>query len=222
MAAFLVLLSLLVLSVPACRRIKGPGHPTDPAPALTAPVNSRDPEPIPLLSGGQPLTQEEATAFARQLDLPLETYDLLRSDGAVDLSSMVESVVLRVVDGDTLIVMWEDRPSRLRLIGIDAPESYSHHDESLRTDLGESVSRVVTAWLEDRAIYLQFDRERLDVYERLLAYVWLDSHTMVNEVLVREGLVWQHRYPPNTHFNDYFEILEEKAREEARGIWRFD
>ncbi len=220
LAGLLVLLLLLVLSVPACRQTRDKGQSSSPAPALTAPDNKRDREPAPLLSGDQPLTPEEAEALASRLDLPLETYDLLRPGGAADLTSMKESTVLRVVDGDTLIVEWEDRPTRLRLIGIDAPESHSHHEESLRTDLGESVSRVATAWLEDRPIYLQFDQEHLDPYERLLAYVWLDSHTMVNEVLVREGLVWQHRYPPNTHFNDYFESLEEKARGEARGIWR--
>ena len=197
--------------------------PTTPEePLLTAPESSRIDE-LPLkLSNKEPLSEEAAEAFAKKLDAPLDSYDLLRPGGAGDLKMLEASLVLRVVDGDTLIIMREEQPTRLRLIGIDAPESYSHHDEGFRTHEGESVSRVVTHWLEDKKIYLQFDADPYDPYERLLAYVWLDAHTMVNEVLVREGLVWQHRYPPNTHFDDYFKSLQKMAKSEARGIWSID
>lgn len=185
----------------------------------TVPTSRQEAAPL-VLSDKEVLTQEEANTLAKKLDQPLETYDLLRPGGAVDLSTLTPSHILRVVDGDTFIIEWEDQPTRLRLIGIDAPESYSHHDPDKQTQEGESVSRLVTAWLEDRDIYLQFDKDPYDPYDRLLAYVWLDAHQMVNEILVREGLAFQRRYPPNTHFNDYFEILENKARWESRGIWR--
>lgn len=42
---------------------------------------------------------------------------------------------------------------------------------------------------------------------------------MINEVLIREGLAKERRYEPTTEFNDYFSILEKKARQERRGIW---
>ena len=42
---------------------------------------------------------------------------------------------------------------------------------------------------------------------------------MINEVLVREGLAEERRYEPTTRYNDYFKMLEEKARQEGRGVW---
>jgi len=216
---FLVACMLLTTS---CAPLADNSPTTPEEPLLTAPESSRIDEPPLRLSDKEPLSEEAAKAFAKKLDAPLESYDLLRPGGAVDLKTLEVSLVLRVVDGDTLIIMREEQPTRLRLIGIDAPESYSHHDENFRTHEGESVSRVVTHWLEDKKIYLQFDADPYDPYERLLAYVWLDAHTMVNEVLVREGLVWQHRYPPNTHFDDYFKSLQKMAKSEARGIWSID
>ncbi len=212
----LVIMAAALPSLSACY-FKGSGIPS--GPDLTTPHPSRtDNRPLQIPTD-HPLTEEEAALAAAAFDLPLETYDLLRPGGAVDLSRLEEVEIFRVVDGDTLIVMRDDRPVRLRLIGLDAPESYSHHDEKMRTHQGESVSRLVTAWLAGRTAYLQFDVEPADPYDRLLAYVWLDAHTMVNEVLVREGLVWQHRYPPNTKFNDYFQELEKMAKQEGRGIW---
>ena len=211
-----------ILLMTSCAPLADNSSTTPEEPLLTAPESGRIDEPPLKLSNKEPLSEEAAKAFAKKLDTPFESYDLLRPEGAVDLKKLKPSVVLRVVDGDTLIIMWEEQPTRLRLIGIYAPESYSHHDESIRTHEGESVSRVVTHWLEDKKIYLQFDVDPYDPYERLLAYVWLDAHTMVNEVLVREGLVWQHRYPPNTHFDDYFKSLQKMAKSEARGIWSID
>ncbi len=188
-------------------------------PLLTAPSTPRAEEAALRLPKDRPLSDDEAKVLSQKLDTALESYDLLRPGGAVDLETLKPSVILRVVDGDTMMIEWEDQPTRLRLIGLDAPESYSHHDEALRTHEGESVSRIVTHWLDDRTIYLQFDADPYDPFERLLAYVWLDAHTMVNEVLVREGLAFRHRYPPNTHFDDYFKALQNKAKAESRGIW---
>ncbi|NLB50036.1 MAG: peptide-methionine (R)-S-oxide reductase MsrB [Clostridiaceae bacterium] len=216
-ALCLLLAALTALSAATGCRFPDPGQ-TDP-PALTSPDPTREDSAPLVISDQLPLTEDQAAQAAASLDRPLEHYDLVRPGGACDPASLEQVEIHRVVDGDTLIVIRDDRPVRLRLIGIDAPESYSHHDPAMRTHQGESVSRVVTAWLTGRQAYLQFDREPTDPYDRLLAYVWLDAHTMVNEVLVREGLVWQHRYPPNTLFNDYFEQLEELAQKEGRGIW---
>lgn len=213
--ALLLVIALGLAAAPACR--KTPLQSGEPS--LTAPSSGRDEEPPLTLPESAPLGEEEADRFALILASPLEAYDLLRPGGAVDPGGLEAVEIIRVVDGDTLIVMRDGRPERLRLIGLDAPESYAHHEEDRRTHRGESVSRIVTAWLTDRPAYLQFDKERTDPYDRLLAYVWLDAHTMVNEVLVREGLAVQHRYPPNTRYNDYFEELEARARREGRGIW---
>ncbi|HZK29411.1 MAG TPA: thermonuclease family protein [Clostridia bacterium] len=188
-------------------------------PTLTAPPTARAGETPLFIPAHRPLTVDEAAAVAERLAVPLETYDLLRTGGSVDFSQFEQVAIERVVDGDTLIVRGDNSSGRLRLIGIDAPESYAHHEDAKRTHTGESVSRIVNAWLDGRDVFLQFDVSKTDPYDRLLAYVWLDRHTMVNEVLVREGLAEERRYPPTTRFNDYFATLEKIAQDENRGIW---
>ena len=213
------LAGLLLVSLALSLTLSACGRPSPQAPGLTQPSTQTTPREDFSIPKDRPLTPEEALEAARILDREKMDYDLLRPGGAADLTAMDKVRIDRVVDGDTFIVYRKDRPQRLRLIGLDAPESYSHHDPDLRTHPGESVSRIVEAWLDGREVYLQFDKEKHDPYERLLAYMWLDEHTMVNEVLVRQGLVWQHRYPPNTRFNDYFEELEALAKNQGRGIW---
>ncbi|NLA71566.1 MAG: hypothetical protein GX850_03970 [Clostridiaceae bacterium] len=218
----LILFAVLLITLPitGCRFFNR-NHVISPSDtlSLTAIKTQKADQTLLAIPIDRPLSESEAVAMAERLIIPLESYDVLRPGGAADLLQLEKVVIERVVDGDTLIVRWQDKSTRLRMIGIDAPESYSHHDDALRTHKGESVSRIVNAWLDGREVYLQFDVSQFDPYDRLLAYVWLDSHTMVNEVLVREGLTEEHRYKPTTHFNDYFATLEKKAKDENRGIW---
>ncbi len=217
-AAFLLTITLLSSS---CRFLPN-GQQTPPATdiGLTTPDMFRADETRQLvLSDDEPIDDRKATAFAKQLDTPLEVYDALRPGGSIDINTLERVEIERVVDGDTFTVLREGKSERLRLIGIDAPESYSHHDENARTHIGESVSRIVEKWLDGKIIYLQFDTKETDQYDRLLAYAWLDAHTMINEVLVREGLAEERRYEPTTRYNDYFNTLEARARQEGRGIW---
>ncbi len=186
---------------------------------LTAPAKPRTEDSPLRLNADAPISHEDAAAFATNLDEPLEQYDVLRPGGPADINSMQRTTVIRVVDGDTLVVIFEDKPTRLRLIGIDAPESYTHHDKTQRTHIGESVSRIVQAWLTGKTIYLEYDAEQEDLYGRQLAYAWIDSHHMINEILVREGLVDVKHYEPNVRYDDYFAMLERLAKKEQRGIW---
>ena len=100
----------------------------------------------------------------------------LRPGGALDLAQVQAVALERVVDGDTLIVQIDGESVRLRLIGVDAPESFSHHDENRRTVTGENVSRILTALLEsETTVLLDFDVEKYDQYDRMLAYVYTDE-----------------------------------------------
>lgn len=215
-----VLLTAIVLLASGCqsspsKQLTNP--PTDVG--LTTPDMLRtDKTPI-TLSHTEPIDEQEAVIISERLEVPLEIYDALRPGGSIDINTLERVEVERVVDGDTMIVLRRDESVRLRLIGVDAPESYSHHDNSARTHIGESVSRIVKEWLDGKVVYLQFDKTETDQYDRLLAYAWLDGHTMINEVLVREGLVKERRYEPTTRYNDYFQILEKMAQKEKRGVW---
>ncbi|MDI9497225.1 MAG: peptide-methionine (S)-S-oxide reductase MsrA [Bacillota bacterium] len=223
-AAAVLLLAVLLLAgavlMPGCQLPDESGQQDGTSEREAAAPAKRDPASSPLvLPDSFPIEEEEAAAIASALDAPLEAYDMLRPGGTADTKILEQAVIDRVVDGDTFMVLRDSGAERLRLIGINTPESYAHHDGNARTHRGESVSRIVRQWLNGRTVYLQFEETQTDRYGRLLAYVWLDAHTMINEVLVREGLAEERKYEPTTQFNDYFASLEKKAQQEKRGIW---
>ena len=95
--------------------------------------------------------------------------------------------VVRVVDGDTLIVSVDGSECRIRMIGIDTPESV-HPDASRNTEQGKAAAAYTTELLTGKQVYLEYDTDRTDDYGRTLAYVWLDG-CMVEDLLLESGMV---------------------------------
>lgn len=125
--------------------------------------------------------------------------------------------VIRVVDGDTLIVEIDNKEERVRLIGVDTPESV-HPDASKNVEAGKIASEFTKSKLEGEYVELEFDVQERDKYGRLLAYVWHDGE-MFNKVLLREGYAQVATFPPNVKYVEEFTQLEREAREAKRGLW---
>jgi len=124
----------------------------------------------------------------------------------------VDAVVDRVVDGDTIDVVVEGGQERVRLIGVDAPES----DEGACGSGAES-------WLRARlpvasAVVLSFDAECIDPFDRTLAYV-SDSGGMVNVSLVSRGQAQACWVEPNITYRDHLACLEAEASAASEGLW---
>lgn len=115
--------------------------------------------------------------------------------------------VVRVVDGDTLIIDYYSEKTRVRLIGVDTPESV-HADESRNTVEGAIASDYTKSLLQQGSlVYLELDVQELDVYERLLAYVYLEDGTFLNAHLLETGMATVATYKPNVKYQSYFESI---------------
>lgn len=194
-------------------------------PAVSEVVVTKVPETVETLpfSHSELLEEKQIQDYVATIRRNAVQLNDLRPGGALDLAQVQAVALERVVDGDTLIVQIDGESVRLRLIGVDAPESFSHHDENRRTVAGENVSRILTALLEsETTVLLDFDVEKYDQYDRMLAYVYTDEGIMLNEVLARFGLVEVKRYHPNVRFHDYLKELEADAKADNIGIWRSD
>ena len=127
--------------------------------------------------------------------------------------------VVRVVDGDTIIVSIGGEDTRIRFIGVDTPESVNP-DESLNTEQGAIAADFTKELLTGQQVYLEYDKERTDKYDRTLAYVYLaDGETMVETELLNSGMARTMTIEPNTKYAAYFEQLEVAAAEKRIGIW---
>ncbi|CBH21795.1 Thermonuclease precursor (TNase) (Micrococcal nuclease) (Staphylococcal nuclease) (modular protein) [Acetoanaerobium sticklandii] len=125
--------------------------------------------------------------------------------------------VTRTIDGDTIEVLIDGNTEKIRLIGIDTPESV-HPDQSKNVPEGKMASEFTKSKLEGKQIALELDVEERDRYGRLLAYVWIDN-VMFNKTLLSEGLAQVSTYPPNVKYTNDFLALEKQARENSVGLW---
>lgn len=122
--------------------------------------------------------------------------------------------VERVIDGDTLLLA---DGARVRLIGVDCPETVKPHHPV--EPFGPVASAFTKSFVAGGKVRLQFDRERIDRYDRFLAYVFVDD-AMLNEELLRAGLARvEHRFHYSQSIQRQFDRAEEEAKEARRGIW---
>lgn len=125
--------------------------------------------------------------------------------------------VERVVDGDTVILRIDGVRERVRLIGIDTPESVPDNADRI-VPYGAVAAAFTEEALEGRDVMIETDAELRDSYDRLLAYVYVDGE-MLNARLLQEGHARVTIVPPNDRYEDWFRELEETAREAERGLW---
>lgn len=155
--------------------------------------------------------------------------DILKSflpeDVAVHQDSVAENEykVERIVDGDTFVIDYGGEDTKVRLIGVDTPESVSNDADS-NVEWGDKASAYTKKLLANETVYLEFDKEKHDRYGRLLAYVYLkdrsDDYIMLNQALVQNGYARAVYYSPNGRYRDTFEEMEEKAERQKKGFWK--
>ncbi|EPN0330442.1 thermonuclease family protein [Salmonella enterica] len=114
--------------------------------------------------------------------------------------------VIRVLDGDTIEVLQENKPVRVRLANIDAPEkkqAYGRWSTNQLKSLIAAQSVTVT--------YTQSDR-----YGRIIGRVFTTNGIEANQFMVKSGAAWVYeRY--NT--DDELPALQLEAQKMKRGLW---
>jgi micrococcal nuclease len=139
--------------------------------------------------------------------------------GAATLRPAGEAVVVRVVDGDTLDVDLAGSAVRVRLLGIDTPETvdenrpvqcYGHEASAYLSDLLPKGSTV----------RLERDAEARDRYGRMLAYIYrVDDGLFVNAALLEGGYATTLSIAPNTMRAHDFEVIRLQSQRDKRGLW---
>ena len=131
--------------------------------------------------------------------------------GCVVESDVTSTKVIRVIDGDTIVI---EGGHHIRYIGIDAPELRPQEEY-----YGQEAWQANRALVEGRKVQLEKDISEMDRHGRLLRYVYVND-IFINAWLVEHGYADAKSYPPDTKYQEYFGHLEELAKEENIGIWR--
>ena len=125
--------------------------------------------------------------------------------------------ILRVIDGDTLLVRIDGEETTVRILGIDAPESV-HWDETKNTPEGETASAWLKAYLEGKRVSLEYDQELVDRFGQTLAYVYVDG-ALLEDAILRAGMAETLSMEPNTRYELHFAVVEREARDAGAGFW---
>lgn len=127
-------------------------------------------------------------------------------------------VVSRIVDGDTIEVTRNGENTKVRLLGINSPESVGDRAHEC---FGKEASAYATSILKGETVKLETDdsQDKYDKYGRLLAYVYLMDNQMANRKLIAEGYAYEYTYDAPYKYQDDFKALQSFAKRESRGLW---
>ncbi|MFN8422481.1 MAG: thermonuclease family protein [Anaerolineae bacterium] len=127
-----------------------------------------------------------------------------------------------MVDGDTLDVLRDGQRVRIRLIGIDTPETTD--PRTTVECFGREAAARATELLAGKLVRIATDpsQDEHDKYGRLLAYAWLDDGTFVNRTMIAEGFANEYTYDVPYRYQAEFKAAERLAREGSIGLWSPD
>lgn len=135
---------------------------------------------------------------------------LLISILSVSVTTYAKSItgkVVKVKDGDSIVLLRNRKQYEIRLVNIDCPE----HLQAFGTQARHFTSNLIFGKMV-RAEYASKDK-----YGRLLAEVFLPDGRSLNRDLVRNGFAWKYdRYTDDSTL----EILEQQARKNKLGLWK--
>lgn len=127
--------------------------------------------------------------------------------------------VVKIVDGDTFDINDGGAIVRIRMIGIDTPET-AKSSQSAECMALESSLRLAEL-IENKKVALEFDSTQgdEDKYDRKLRFVFLEDGTNVNKLLIEEGYAKEYTYSKAYKYQKEFKDAQENAEYNKLGIW---
>lgn len=126
--------------------------------------------------------------------------------------------VVKVNDGDTITVEMGPNEEKIRLLGVDTPET--QHPSKPVQCFGKAASEFTKKLVGTNPVRLEADpiNDNRDRYSRLLRYVYLPDGRMINLELVKQGYGFAYTSFP-LEKSEEFKSLEIQAKKENRGLW---
>jgi len=130
-----------------------------------------------------------------------------------------EPTVIETIDGDTIDVRIGYKRQRIRLLGIDTPETKDPR-KPVQCFGREASARTDELLPPGTIVRLEHDIEKHDAYNRLLAYVWRASDGLfVNLDLIAGGYADILSIAPNTAHADELRAAMIAAKATPVGLW---
>lgn len=160
--------------------------------------------------------QEDISSYENEFTYSISEYNFANTE------DLIACELIRVVDGDTIVIMFEGEQTKVRFIGVNTPESVTGNSDR-DTQEGVSASEFTKRLLSDSDIvYIELDKGKYDKYERLLAYVYTEDGVQINALLLQNGLARTMFYKPNYKYQTEFNEIQNYAKSNDIGFWGID
>lgn len=127
--------------------------------------------------------------------------------------------VVHVVDGDTIDVDYYGKKERIRMIGINTPESVDPRKpvECFGREAADEAKKL----LSGKSVSLENDKTQSDrdKYGRLLRYVMIEHDVFFNLEMIKRGLAYEYTYNAPYKYQKEFKSAQQDARNNKRGLW---
>lgn len=179
--------------------------PTPTSTSTATPTNTATATFTPTITTTATITLTPTITFTPTITLPVTARGI---ECIPQKNERVEARVVRITDGDTIVVNISGKEFKLRYIGVDSPEGTSG---SRSTELNREL-------VEGKTVTLVKDNNEVDTYGRLLRYV-IVGNIFVNHELIRKGLAYAGSWPPDTSCDVVFAEAQSTARANKLGLW---
>lgn len=189
------------------------------------------------------LSDEEITEFAAQINSKYNAEEVKnvlaeaknKNDAEIsrvyaNTDNFQKATVIETVDGDTVRVDIDGRIYKLRMIGVDTPET-KHVRKGVQF-YGIEASNFTQEKLLGATVYLEKDVSETDKFDRILRYIWLNppqdpdnptyeelKNQSYNGILVRDGYANASTFPPDVKYKEWFAQMAKEARDANLGLW---
>ncbi|MHC1699342.1 MAG: thermonuclease family protein [Geobacteraceae bacterium] len=134
----------------------------------------------------------------------------------------LDGVVIKISDGDTIQLNSGGTKLRIRLFGIDAPETEKRNKRTGNiSKTGQPYGNEAGKALRDKIMgqKVKIDVMDIDKYKRLVSLVWLGNRN-INQEMVHDGYAWAYRKYLDRVYASEFIAFEERARAKRLGLWQ--
>lgn len=128
--------------------------------------------------------------------------------------------IVKVIDGDTVDINLNGHTERVRLIGVNTPET-KHPTKPIECYGPEASAFMMTLLPKGTRVRIERDVEARDRYGRMLLYLYLDSDNLfINLDLVVRGYAKPMSIEPNTSHRNDFVRAASQAEVANVGLWK--
>lgn len=130
--------------------------------------------------------------------------------------------VVSISDGDTISVNINGKDEKLRIIGINTPETVDPRREV--QCFGKEASNKAKEILTGASVRLESDSSQndRDKYGRLLRFVFLEDGTDFGKTMIKSGYAYKYTYGTPHKYENEYKSAEEFAKENKNGLWSQD